>query len=132
MKIIQKLKFTVFITFISVFMANTSCTKKMQPTVISLDQDWQLQPLGKWNEEGKLTEPDVYTDKNVVNCKVPNTVMGALTESGKYADIYFSDNLERIPTEWFKNHWRYLKKFDVIKNDEVIAKWDILARGKNY
>ncbi len=116
MKMIKKLKFLTLITFILIFMTNTSCTKKIQPTVVSLGQDWQLQPLGKWSEDGKLIESDVYTDENIINCSVPNTVMGALTASGKYADIYFSDNLERVLTEWFKNHWRYLKKFDMNQN----------------
>ncbi len=100
-------------TLFLIFAALTGCMKKNQPGTFTLDQGWQLQPAGKWSEEGKLLEPDVYADENAVICKVPNTVLGALTEAGKYSDIYFSDNLERVPTEWFQTHWRYLKKFDL-------------------
>lgn len=106
----------MFISFLMIFAVNTGCTKKIEPNTLSLGQDWQLQPLGKWSDDGKLVEPDVYADENLINCSVPNTVLGALTESGKYEDIYFSDNLERIPVEWFKTHWRYLKKFNVDQN----------------
>jgi len=101
-----------------VFLGNTGCKKKIQHDVLQLNENWQLQPFGKWDEAGILVTPDLYAEENIITCNVPNTVLGALVESGRYADLYFSDNLEKIPVEWFKTHWKYSKKFDLGRNPE--------------
>jgi len=108
--------FFVLIYLMMSFLVNTGCTEKMQPDVIPLDQDWQLQPHGHWSDDGEQIDSEGYADENSVTCNVPNTVLGALVESGKYPDLFFSDNLKRIPVEWFKSHWRYVKTFDLDRN----------------
>lgn len=85
-------------------------------STIVLDRNWNLQPYGEWKNDSTLVKPGVYSLKNKIVCNVPNTVLAALVESGKYKDIYFSDNLSKVPTQWFEDHWRYTKTFDVSKD----------------
>jgi exo-1,4-beta-D-glucosaminidase len=106
----------VLIFLIMGIIVNTGCTKEIQPDVIPLDKEWQLQPHGHWGDDGERIDSVGYVDENSIHCNVPNTVLGALVESGKYPDLFFSDNLKRVPVEWFQSHWRYVKTFDLDRN----------------
>ena len=112
MKTLRIFKSVVFCGLTFLIMNTGYATVESVQTVL-LDNNWTLQPYGEWSENGKLVTPDIYSDKNKISCSVPATVLGALVKSGKYKDPFFADNLERIPTEWFNTHWRFMKTFDV-------------------
>lgn len=113
MKIKRNLQFYLLIFLIILLIGNTGCTIKYEPKIISLSENWQLQPSGQWDENGNLISTDGYAENVIIYCNIPNTVLGAMVESGMYKDLFFSDNLERIPDEWFKTHWKYMKRFDL-------------------
>ncbi|HPS12929.1 MAG TPA: glycoside hydrolase family 2 TIM barrel-domain containing protein [Prolixibacteraceae bacterium] len=130
MNILRSFKSIVFcgLTF---FMMNTGCATAESVQTISLDNDWTLQPYGEWNENGKLITTGIYSDKKMIRCSVPTTVLGALVKSGMYKDPFFADNLERIPAEWFKTHWRFERSFDLpVENVKAFAR--LCFDGINY
>ncbi|GET25955.1 glycoside hydrolase family 2 TIM barrel-domain containing protein [Prolixibacter sp. NT017] len=87
-----------------------------QSATLKLDKDWTLQPYGEWSDDGQLIKPDVYSSKNELTCDVPTTVFAAMVKDGKFKDPFFSENLEKVPREWFNNKWRYTKAFDIPEN----------------
>lgn len=81
--------------------------------VIYLDNNWYIQSDAKVNEKGDVLSSSNVPLTNWVKTNIPNTVMGALADAGVYKDVYFSKNLEKIPTEQFKTGWWYRTEFEV-------------------
>ncbi len=133
MKSFDKIRSILMATIILSLMVSFGCTQKNKLTIsdIMLDKNWSLQPYGEWSDDGQLITADVYSPSNKISCEVPTTVFAALVKSGKFSNPYFSDNLKRVPKEWFKTHWRYTNTFD-LSDGEINAFTRLCFDGINY
>lgn len=106
---------TVFFSLFLILMAGLGCAPQKSPSIetVKLDTGWFLQPNGKWSDTGQLITPDVYSPDNKISCELPTTVFAALVKNENFKDPFFANNLERVPREWFKTNWRFLKEFEV-------------------
>ncbi len=81
----------VWLTLAVSSLASTEASKQL------LESGWCLQSSAKVGEKGDvLSRPGFRTD-GWHSVKVPNTVVGALVESGHFPDPYFGMNLRTIP-----------------------------------
>lgn len=97
---------------------------------IPLKKGWALQSSAKVAEKGDALSRPGFKAEGWYTATVPNTVVGALVESGVYRDPYFGMNLREIPgTTYpigerftllampadspFKPSWWYRREFDL-------------------
>jgi len=126
------MKYTHYLLALLAFM-NQGCSdthneKKYEQYI---NDGWQLESASNLKSTGDLlsVKDFAYSHWNKIN--IPSTVLSGLCQAGKYKDIYFSDNLEKIPTEQFKQSWWYRKEFKIAdySNDQF---YDLQFEGINY
>ena len=79
-----------------------------------INADWQLESAQNIKADGKAISSSDFAYNSWNNINIPSTVLSGLSQAGKYKDIYFSDNLEKIPTEQFNHSWWYRKEFKIV------------------
>ena len=83
-----------------------------------------------------------YPTSNWLKAKVPGTVLGNLVDNGIYdglfesdnngkINVYFNDNLSKIPTEDFNNKWWYSADF-TIPSKEASKRITLTFKGISY
>src|SRR5262245_19688292 len=64
---------------------------------LRLDSDWALESSAKVPQKGDVLSRPGFPSEGWQHVSVPNTVVGALVESGQFKDPYFGMNLRSIP-----------------------------------
>ena len=95
----------------------------------NLKDNWTIISSQDLNDSGELISQFGFDDSNWVKTTVPNTVLNALVESGKYKDIYFGDNITQIDGGQFELPWWYRTEFDL---NDTNAIYHLLLNGVNY
>ena len=62
---------------------------------------------------------------------VPSTVLAGLVASGEYSNLFYADNLNRVPKDRFTVSWWYQKQFDSPAAGEAAQTW-LYFKGINY
>lgn len=62
---------------------------------------------------------------------LPSTVLAGLVAHGEYSDLFFGDNLKRVPKERFKGAWWYRKEFALPPSEVGTQAW-LYFKGINY
>ncbi len=122
----------ILILFISGLLFN-SCKHVENKTSgkTQLLKDWKIQSSLIVNSEGKLISKDNYSASEWYEAKIPSTILNALVKNGVYKDIYFADNLSKIPTEQFNKPWWYRTEF-IIENYSKSENYNLIFEGINY
>ena len=94
----------------------SSCVSKNQnfssnPFQQNLNNGWALQDSAKVKATGEAISSPDFPPKNWYPANVPTTVMAALVANGVYKNIYYGENLAKIPTEQFGHSWWFRKTF---------------------
>ena len=93
--------------------------------------NWFLQSSARVKTGGEsLSQPGVPMDK-WYPATVPATVLGTLVQNDVYTDIFFGDNLKKIPADIFKVSWWYRAEF-AIAADPTRTAFKIEFDGINY
>jgi exo-1,4-beta-D-glucosaminidase len=80
-------------------------------SVLELRDGWYIQSSANLKAGGeKISQPGAALS-GWYPARVPTTVLSALVKDHVYKDVYFSDNLKRIPTDAFKVSWWYRTEF---------------------
>jgi len=96
-----------------------------------LGDDWHIQSSARCIEKGEKISTPAFEPKGWYSASVPTTVLAALVKNGVYKNIYFARNLEKIPSDQFKNSWWYRKEF-VIEKPELYKNYRLIFDGINY
>lgn len=122
------------IFLICLLFTTLSCTDNAQKDNSGteyLNNDWKLFPSVKINSSGdKISIPNFDVSQWHIT-DVPKTVLAALVDNFVYKDIYFGKNLEKIPTEQFKDSWWYRKSFNINNKNEQ-DNYKLTFEGINY
>jgi len=103
------------LVLISSSLALFSCRSAENPTTntIHLSQNWEVFSSEGESQSGKQISLPGYQPEKAVYTHIPATVMAALLRNEVYEDVFFSDNLDKIPVEQFQVPWWYRKTFTV-------------------
>lgn len=89
------------------------CSVIHPPQTIALRDGWQVQSVEQATQGGAgISKPD-FEAESWYAAEVPTTVLDAQVGNGLYENIYYSDNLERIPTEQYQKSWWFRKTFNI-------------------
>ena len=94
-------------------------------------KDWKIQSSVMVNSEGGLISVNKFNDTEWYQAEIPSTVLNALVKNGVYENIFFGDNLSKIPTEQFKKPWWYRTVFN-IENYSTEENYNLKFEGINY
>lgn len=116
-----------------IFTGLISCSQKSDTELPAEDfsKNWELFSSEGMNADGKTISSSSYKVENGYTINVPATVMAALVRNNVYEDVYYSDNLKKIPQEQFQKPWWYRKTFEVgtATGDSF---YNLLFEGLNY
>lgn len=122
----------IFISAVGLSIFLTSCSEKITVDEQSLTDDWKIIASAEISADGKsLTAASIDASK-WVSSTVPTTVMGALVDAGIYKDIFFGDNLDKIPTEPFEKPWWFRKEFAIDGFNPDSEQLRLFVDGINY
>ena len=93
--------------------------------------DWKIQNSNIINSSGELITKENYNDSDWYQAEIPSTVLNALVKNDVYENIYFADNLSKIPTEQFSKPWWYRTEFTIadLSSEE---NFNLIFEGINY
>jgi len=83
---------------------------------IKLTGGWKIQSSAVVGHDGATISQRAYSTKGWLPISEPETLMAGLLENGRYPDIFFSDNLAKVPTEQFDVTWWYREQMNVHPN----------------
>jgi exo-1,4-beta-D-glucosaminidase len=127
MKKTVRLLFLASISFMLV-----SCSSKIKIGETILSEGWTIAPSTEISKNGETLSSNAIDADKWIPCTVPNTVMGALMESGKYPDIFMGDNLTKVPAQQFETSWWFRKTFEISDFNEDVEQLRLLIDGINY
>lgn len=87
---------------------------KMAPafeTSVNLGDLWYLQSSEKVKGAGEQISSPGFKIETWYPAVVPSSVLGTLVENNVYRDIFFSKNLDKVPTAPFEVSWWYRREF---------------------
>lgn len=141
----------VVLVILSVALTILGCSPNQKPYVLKLTE-WKIAPaVSATTEELKsiavvvadiaVKEAD-YPTSDWIGAVVPGTVLGNLVDNGIYDDlfeqdndgminVYFNDNLSKIPPEDFDHPWWYSTDF-TIPPSEAGKRMTLTFRGISY
>ncbi len=123
---------SIFISSIVLLTLLFSCSDKIVVDEQSLTDDWTIAQSSKINADGKsLTTSGIDSDQWTIS-KVPTTVLGALIDGGIYKDVFFGDNLDKIPSQPFEESWWFRKEFGIDAFDSKSEQLRLVIDGINY
>ncbi|MCG8309574.1 MAG: glycoside hydrolase family 2 [Cytophagales bacterium] len=109
-----------------------SCSEKVTVEEQNLTEGWQIISSKEITEDGKAVSTTGRSTANWINTKVPTTVLAALIEAGIYKDVFYGDNLAKIPTQPFEIPWWYRKEFTIKNFNSKSEELRLLIDGINY
>lgn len=96
-----------------------------------LRENWLIRSSADVDDSGEAVSSPTYDAKDWQPASVPTTVLAALVKNGAYGDLYFSKNLEEIPTEQFEHAWWYRTEF-ALEDDGRFEHARLAFDGINY
>ena len=94
-------------------------------------RNWFIQSSAKVTAGGEqISQPGLLMDR-WYPANVPATVLGTLVQNNVHADLYFGDNLKRIPGDDFKVSWWYRTEFPLTADPSKTA-FKLEFDGINY
>ncbi len=99
--------------------------------LIKLKDNWSIRSSADLKAGGEAISRPGAKLSGWYPARIPTTVLAALVKNKVYQDIYYADNLKRIPTDPFKVSWWFRTEFDcpaVPGRDRVELEFD----GINY
>ena len=96
-----------------------------------LSTNWKVNSAKKVIDNGKNISLVEFNDDSWYQTTIPSTVLNSLINNGVYKDVYKGNNLDKIPTNQFKNAWWYRKVFNIDKIDNN-DNYRLLFDGINY
>ena len=124
--------FIILISAVGFSIFLNSCKEKVAIEELTLDKDWQLISSEKIQADGKSLSTDPAKNLDWLDVKVPTTVMGALTDAGVYKDIFFADNLDKIPSAPFEKPWWFRTTFAIDNFNPDQEQLRLFFDGINY
>jgi exo-1,4-beta-D-glucosaminidase len=107
------------------------CSVIQLPHTITLQDGWQMQSMEHATQSGTIISQPDFEAEEWFAASVPTTVLNAQVENGLYDNIYYSNNLEQIPTEQYQKSWWFRKTFSL--EDRQSDQFAILNfEGINY
>lgn len=100
----------------------------LQPTKMAITNNWVLAMDEDYN--GQQVSSLEFDVTKWTKARVPGTVLGSLVEAGKYPNIYFGKNLEKVDQEQFKKPWWYVTDFEADNIKQNISR--LAFDGINY
>jgi exo-1,4-beta-D-glucosaminidase len=98
---------------------------------IPLADGWFIRSSAEVREGGAAVSAPGLDLAGWYPASVPTTVLAALRAKGEYADIFFSKNMETVPTDRFMSSWWFRKEFD-LPADKRLAGVRLGFDGINY
>ena len=98
---------------------------------VQLSKNWKVQNSLNIDANGKQISSTNYNATEWYSTDVPSTVLNVLVKNKVYENIFFGDNLKKIPTEQFNYPWWYRTEF-AINNFSENKNYNILFEGINY
>jgi exo-1,4-beta-D-glucosaminidase len=77
----------------------------------SLVSGWAIQSSAVVRHSGAETSRPGYSTKGWLALSQPETLMAGLLENGRYPNVFYSDNLAKVPTDQFDVNWWYRNQF---------------------
>ncbi|MGL4853343.1 MAG: glycoside hydrolase family 2 protein [Phocaeicola sp.] len=127
MKNVIKSLLTALLTALSL----VSCTAHHVEHEVPLNSDWLLVNSSTLTDRGDVISTAAFQPQAWHSIQLPSTVFAGLCQANVYQDIYFSDNLTRIPTEQFEASWWYRKEFTIDSYD-TNSFYELFFEGINY
>ena len=119
-----------FILLISLFVF--SCADKISVEEHNLADGWKIISSAEINADGQTISTAGFATDKWVEASVPTTVLGALIDAGVYQDVFFGDNLAKIPAKPFENPWWYRKQFTINNLNVDKEQLRLFIDGINY
>jgi len=120
----------VYLALISFLIA--SCNAKIKIGEAILSKGWTIAPTAEISDNGETLSSNTIDSKEWIKATIPNTVMGALVEAGKYPKIFMGDNLEKVSAKQFETSWWFRNTFNLIDFDNKTEHLKLLIDGINY
>jgi exo-1,4-beta-D-glucosaminidase len=101
---------------IGIFMMNAvSCNQKsgIENQSVDFAKDWELFSSEDAPMDGNRISTTSFKVEKSYNTEIPATVMAALIRNHVYEDVFYSDNLKKIPGGPFTVPWWYRKTFKI-------------------
>lgn len=110
-----------------------SCQQKTNNKLPSGDftKNWEVFSSEGIQADGKTISTSSYNVKKGYIVEIPATVMAALVRNEVYKDLFYGDNLKKIPDEPFQVPWWYRKTFE-IDADYDESYYNLSFEGLNY
>lgn len=81
--------------------------------MINLKEGWHLKSAVEINAGGEKISTQTFSTDGWYPTSVPNTVLATLIENDVYKDVYYANNLDKIPMIIFETGWWYRKEFSL-------------------
>ena len=87
--------------FVLIVISFTACQQKPETDISSGDfsKNWQIFSSDGLQAGGEAISGSAYKIENGYTVEIPATVMAALVRNDVYKDIFYGDNLKKIPKE---------------------------------
>ncbi|SOE21077.1 exo-1,4-beta-D-glucosaminidase [Spirosomataceae bacterium TFI 002] len=114
------------------FYALISCSTKINISETILSSNWELIASNEVQESGEKLSAETINTEKWAKTTVPNTVMGALVDAGKYPDVFFGDNLAKVSVDQFESSWWFRNTFEISDFKQESEQLRLLIDGINY
>lgn len=113
------MKITSFFILLIIIASMTmiSCVNKKEfPNKVidnrmKITENWELFPNSSPDLKGEKISTTHFQAKDAIHATVPGTVLESHVNQGVYKDVYFGDNITRIPVESYQQSWWYRNVF---------------------
>ncbi|HPF52231.1 MAG TPA: glycoside hydrolase family 2 TIM barrel-domain containing protein [Draconibacterium sp.] len=126
-------KFLTIIVFGVFTLSMIACQQKSKTESSSdeFSKNWQIFSSDGLQASGETISAPTFKVENGYTVEIPATVMAALVRNDVYKDVFYGENLKKIPTAQFKVPWWYRKTFE-IGNASDKSFYTLLFEGLNY
>lgn len=85
----------------------THQTQQTRSGTTALTDGWAIRSSAEAGTDGAAISQPGYRTDGWLPISKPETLMAGLIENGKYPDVFYSDNLAKVPTAQFDADWWY-------------------------
>lgn len=124
----------IFWSIIIIF-ALSSCSTQTKTQLheksiqMKISDNWEMFPNSDCPQSGREVSSNSFKIESAIKTQVPTTVLNAQVQNGIYRDIYFGDNITKIPEEDYQQSWWFRKAIDII---DINSNFELQFDGINY
>ncbi len=96
---------------------------------MKISDNWELFPQSDCAQSGQEVSSNSFHLESAIITKVPTTVLNAQVQNEIYEDIYFGDNIRKIPEEDYQQAWWFR---NVIRLERIDSDFELQFDGINY